>query len=100
MRAMKLTEGKAAATHWIKRGRGIRCRAKQGKQQAMHRSSKGTWGAVALLVGGAVAMAGCVSVSAPDKPIVIELNINIKQEVVYKLDKGVGDMIEKNEGIF
>ena len=66
----------------------------------MHRSSKGTWGAVALLVGGAVAMAGCVSVSAPDKPIVIELNINIKQEVIYRLAADAGNTIEENSDIF
>ena len=48
----------------------------------------------------AVGLSGCVNVTAPDKPIVIELNINIKQEVVYKLDKGVQDMINENSGIF
>lgn len=48
----------------------------------------------------ALGLSGCVNVTAPDKPIVIELNINIKQEVVYKLDKGVQDMIDKNSGIF
>ena len=66
----------------------------------MRRSYSGAVGAMAMLVGGALASAGCVSVSAPDKPIVIELNINIKQEVVYKLDKGVQDMIEQNSEIF
>ncbi|QZP06874.1 YnbE family lipoprotein [Caenibius sp. WL] len=90
MTSVELTERKPAAT----------CRARQGRQQAMHRSLGGTMGAVALLIGGAMAMTGCVSVSAPDKPIVIELNINIKQEVVYKLDKGVQDMIDQNAGIF
>jgi hypothetical protein len=74
--------------------------AKQGRQQAMRRSVGGAVGAVTMLAGGALAMSGCVSVSAPDKPIVIELNINIKQEVVYKLDKGVQDMMDKNSGIF
>ena len=57
-----------------------------------------------VFVVGAVALvgmlSGCISVNAPDKPIVIELNINIKQEVVYKLDKGVQDMMDKNSGIF
>lgn len=48
----------------------------------------------------AAGLSGCVNVTAPDKPIVIELNINIKQEVVYKLDKGVQDMINQNSGIF
>jgi hypothetical protein len=48
----------------------------------------------------ALGVSGCVNVTAPDKPIVIELNINIKQEVVYKLDKPVQDMIDMNSGIF
>ena len=66
----------------------------------MHRSLGGTMGAVALLIGGAMAMTGCVSVSAPDKPIVIELNINIKQEVVYRLAADAGKTIEENPDIF
>lgn len=53
-----------------------------------------------LLTGLSAGLSGCISVTAPEKPIVIELNINIKQEVVYKLDKGVQDMIDKNAGIF
>ncbi|MFA7587133.1 MAG: YnbE family lipoprotein [Novosphingobium sp.] len=54
----------------------------------------------ATVATGALMLAGCISVKAPDKPIVIELNINIKQEVVYKLDKGVQEMIDKNAEIF
>jgi len=53
-----------------------------------------------LLVGGALALGGCVSVNAPDKPIVIELNINIKQEVIYRLDADATKTIEENSGIF
>ena len=53
-----------------------------------------------MVVAGAMMLPGCISVKAPDKPIVIELNINIKQEVVYKLDKGVQEMIDQNSGIF
>ncbi len=53
-----------------------------------------------MVVAGVTMLPGCISVSAPDKPIVIELNINIKQEVVYKLDKGVQEMIDQNSGIF
>ncbi|HTK73255.1 MAG TPA: YnbE family lipoprotein [Croceibacterium sp.] len=44
--------------------------------------------------------AGCISVSAPDKPIVIELNINVKQEVVYRLAPGAQNTIEENSSIF
>ncbi|OYW16348.1 MAG: YnbE family lipoprotein [Novosphingobium sp. 12-64-8] len=43
---------------------------------------------------------GCISVKAPDKPIVIELNINIKQEVVYRLAGDAAQTIDKNSEIF
>ena len=43
---------------------------------------------------------GCISVTAPDKPIVIELNINIKQEVIYRLADDVRQNIEENPEIF
>ncbi len=43
---------------------------------------------------------GCVNVSAPDKPIVINLNINVKQEVVYRLDGEAKTTIQANPGIF
>jgi hypothetical protein len=56
--------------------------------------------ALAVLLGGAVALSGCISVNAPDKPIVIELNINIKQEVIYKLAADAGNTIEDNPDIF
>lgn len=56
--------------------------------------------ALMVLVGGSITMAGCVSVNAPDKPIVIELNINIKQEVIYRLAADAGNTIDKNPGIF
>jgi hypothetical protein len=51
-------------------------------------------------MGGAIALGGCVSVNAPDKPIVIELNINIKQEVIYRLAADAGNTIEQNKDIF
>ena len=54
----------------------------------------------AMLLGGALALSACVSVTAPDKPIVIELNINIKQEVIYRLAQDAGNTIESNPEIF
>ena len=54
----------------------------------------------ALLIGVAGMQGACVSVNAPDKPIVIELNINIKQEVVYRLAADAGNAIKDNPGIF
>ena len=53
-----------------------------------------------MVMGGALALGGCVSVNAPDKPIVIELNINIKQEVIYRLAADAGNTIESNPEIF
>ncbi|MGV3556402.1 MAG: YnbE family lipoprotein [Croceibacterium sp.] len=56
--------------------------------------------AVAMAVLGAAMAAGCVSVNAPNEPIVIELNINIKQEVIYRLAADAGNTIEENPDIF
>ncbi|KQM28913.1 MULTISPECIES: YnbE family lipoprotein [unclassified Sphingomonas] len=55
----------------------------------------------ALMIGGTACLAGgCVNVAAPDKPIVINLNINITQEVVYRLDGEAKTLIQDNPGIF
>lgn len=48
----------------------------------------------------AVGLAGCVQVTAPDKPIEIALNINIRQLVVYQLDSDAKALIEQNTEIF
>jgi hypothetical protein len=53
-----------------------------------------------LVCSGALATGGCINVSAPDKPIVINLNISITQEVVYRLDNKAKTLIEENPGIF
>ncbi|WP_231729950.1 YnbE family lipoprotein [Sphingomonas sp. CCH20-B6] len=50
--------------------------------------------ATGLLAGG------CVTVNAPDKPIVINLNIKITQDVVYRLDGDAKSLIQQNQGIF
>ena len=53
------------------------------------------------LAAAAIAMLpGCVQVSAPEKPIEINLNINIRQEVVVRLQEDVRDLIKKNPGVF
>lgn len=53
-----------------------------------------------VLVTGSAVLSGCVNVSAPDKPIVINLNINITQQVVYRLDGQAKALIQSNPGIF
>ena len=52
-----------------------------------------------LCLGG-LALTGCVTVKAPDKPIEINLNINIKQEVVVSLKKDAEDFIANNPDLF
>jgi hypothetical protein len=49
---------------------------------------------------GAMALAACVQIDTPDKPIEINLNINIRQEVVYRLDGDAKKLIEQNSEIF
>lgn len=57
-------------------------------------------GLLALPLVAGLGVGGCISVKAPDKPIVIELNINIKQEVVYRLAADAGNTIGDNPDIF
>ena len=45
-------------------------------------------------------LASCVTVKAPDKPIEINLNVAIKQEVVVRLQQDVQRMIEQNPQAF
>ena len=47
-----------------------------------------------------MSLAGCIQLRAPNKPIEITLNVNIRQEVVVRLEKDVQDLIKKNPGIF
>ncbi|MFN5127431.1 MAG: YnbE family lipoprotein [Sphingomonadaceae bacterium] len=45
-------------------------------------------------------LTGCVQVTAPDKPIVINLNIAIRQEILYKLSAPSKKVIEENPGVY
>ena len=60
---------------------------------------------VKRVLAGAVLMAGlglsgCITVNAPEDAIVIELNINITQEVIYRLAADAEDTIDQNADIF
>ena len=55
---------------------------------------------IAAVVAAALAQSACVTVSAPDKPIVINLNISVTQEVVYRLDGQAKSLIQAQPGIF
>ena len=57
----------------------------------------------AMMAGAAIfsaGLGGCVNIAAPEKPIVIELNINIRQEVIYRLAEDAANTIEENGDIF
>ena len=56
--------------------------------------------AIGMMVGMVAAASGCINVTAPDKPIEINLNINVTQEVVYRLDGEAKSLIKQNPGIF
>ena len=52
---------------------------------------------VALL---ALPLGGCISVKTPEKPIEINLNVTIRQEVLVRLQKDVEQLINQNPGAF
>ena len=58
---------------------------------------------IALLIGTAAAgsgLTGCITVSPPDKPIEINLNVDIKQEVLVRLQRDVEQLINENPQAF
>lgn len=59
-----------------------------------------TWMARMTAVGAVLAAGGCVNISAPDKPIEINLNIRVTQEVIYRLEDSTKALIQKNPDIF
>jgi len=69
----------------------------QGSGRTMRSNRLIVAGALMMGTGG---LGGCINVAAPDEPIVIELNINIRQEVVYRLAETADDAIEENADIF
>jgi hypothetical protein len=48
----------------------------------------------------AVPLASCITVRAPDKPIEINLNVDIRQEVVVRLQQDVQQLIKQNPQAF
>ncbi len=56
-----------------------------------------------ILLWAVLATAGCgptVKVEAPEKPIVINLNVKIEHEVRVRLEKDVDDLLTKNSDLF
>lgn len=63
-----------------------------------------TWlfssGIAALLLAATAACTPTVKVETPDKPITINLNVNISHEIRVKVDKDLENAIDENSGIF
>ena len=55
-----------------------------------------------LGLGAAMLAAGCipVQIQAPDKPIEINLNVNIRQEVIVRLERDAQQLLEENADLF
>lgn len=87
--------------------RELTTRHRPATPQAMKRSTARRQGGAkpwAIRSLGAAALAAslsaCINVTAPEEPIVIELNINIRQEVIYRLAEDAANTIDENAEIF
>ena len=56
--------------------------------------------AMAALTGLGAMLSGCINIQAPDKPIVIQLDLNIRAEVLYALAEDAANTIDENADIF
>ncbi len=80
------------------KGEHMRDRLTKGRNNAIHSIMKK--GAILLVPLTGLLLPGCVQVTAPDKPIVINLNIAIRQEVLLRLDEASKKVTEENPEIF
>ena len=54
-----------------------------------------------LIAGAALAsLGGCVTVKTPEKPIEINLNVEIRQEVLVRLQQDAQQLIQQNPDAF
>lgn len=82
--------------------------AAEGKEQAMPGANTSTVpasrvlaaGLAVMVATGAVACTPTVRIEASDKPITINLNVKIDQEIRYRLDKDLEDAIAANPDLF
>jgi hypothetical protein len=55
---------------------------------------------VAALALAALPVSSCISVKTPEKPIEINLNVTIRQEVLVRLQRDVEQLIQQNPQAF
>ena len=53
-------------------------------------------------LGAAIFAAGCipVQIQAPDEAIEINLNVNIRQEVIVRLERDAAELLDQNSDLF
>ncbi len=54
------------------------------------------------MIAGMMLTSGCipVQIQAPDEPIEINLNINIRQEVIVRLERDAQELLQENSDLF
>jgi hypothetical protein len=92
MKHDELTARRPTATSSSARDEGAGAMERQGRS-----SCRAAMAGLAIVSAG---LAGCINIAAPEKPIVIELNVNIRQEVIYRLAQDAANTIEENGDIF
>ena len=55
---------------------------------------------LAVVIAAATPLTSCITVKPPDKPIEVNLNVDIKQEVLVRLQQDVQQMIQQNPQAF
>lgn len=55
---------------------------------------------LAVGITAVLPLTACITVRPPDKPIEVNLNVNIRQEVLVRLQQDVQQMIQKNPQAF
>ena len=62
----------------------------------------GHFAAGAAALGAALSAGACipVQVQAPDRPIEINLNVNIRHEVIVRLEEEARDLLQDNPDLF
>ena len=54
----------------------------------------------AASLGLVLTLGGCISLKTPEKPIEINLNVEIRQEVLVRLQQDAAQLIEQNPDAF
>ena len=55
---------------------------------------------IAAVTLAAIPLTSCISVKTPEKPIEVNLNVTIRQEVVVRLQRDVEQLINQNPQAF